>query len=143
MGKFYAQVDAWAKKSVNRMLYVRNTAITAVINDAQTPVAKGGRMRVDTGFLRASGQLSLTGMPSGPVRGDANAKPFEYGDGTKITPVALILVQASLGTNIFWGWSADYARARESKDGFLRLAVQRWPEYVDNAVRDAKARINK
>ena len=44
----------------------------------QGPVAaagEGGRMRVDTGFLRASGQLSFNGMPTGPSIKPADAAP--------------------------------------------------------------------
>jgi hypothetical protein len=135
-----AQVEKWVLETKRRTLAVRNRSISLLTNAAQLPVAKGGRMRVDTGFLRASGQMSLNGMPSGPVRGDDAAKKFEYDNGQQITPVNLILVQASLGTDIFFGWTANYARYRESKDAFLRMAVQRWPEFVAQAVREAKSR---
>lgn len=140
MGEFTAQVDDWVLQSIIRMKVVRNKSIEMVVNDAQLPVGKGGRMRVDTGFLRASGQMSLNGMPTGPVRGDDDAKQFQYGDGSEITPVSLILARASLGTNLFFGWTANYAKAREAKDGFLRLAVQRWPEFVAEATRTSKSR---
>lgn len=140
MGEFVAQVDSWVLESIKRMKNVRNAAIEMVVNDAQLVVAKGGRMRVDTGFLRASGQMSLNGMPSGPVRPADDAKKFQYDDGTAITPVSLILARASLGTDLYFGWTANYARAREAQDGFLRLAVQKWPEFVDEATRKAKNR---
>lgn len=97
-------------------------------------------MRVDTGFLRASGQMSLTGMPTGPSRPAADAKPFQYNDGVTVTPVEAILVSASLDVKIYFGWTANYARARESKDGFLRLAAQKWPDFVNEATRQLKTR---
>jgi len=143
MGEFVAQVDSWVLESIKRMKAVRNAAIEAVVNDAQLATAKGGRMRVDTGFLRASGQMSLNGMPTGPVRGDDAATKFQYDDGAAITPVSLILARASLGTDLYFGWTANYARARESHDGFLRLAVQKWPQFVDEATRKAKARSSR
>jgi len=140
MGEFTAQVDSWVTNSIKRMHAVRNASVEMVVNDAQLATAKGGRMRVDTGFLRASGQMSLGGMPTGPVRGDDAATKFQYDDGSSVTPVALILARASLGTDIFFGWSANYARAREAHDGFLRLAVQKWPDFVAEATRQAKSR---
>lgn len=135
-----APVDKWVQETKKRMAAVRNASIEKVVNAAQLPVGKGGRMRVDTGFLRASGQMSLNGLPSGPVRGDADATPMQYDDGSKVTPIALVLARASLGTDIYFGWTANYARARESKDGFLRLAAQKWPDFVAEATRTAKRR---
>lgn len=137
---FTAPVSEWVAATKKRMIAVRNMSIEKTINAAQLPVGKGGRMRVDTGFLRASGQLSMNGMPSGPVRGDVDATKSQYDDGSKVTPVALILARASLGTDLYWGWTANYARARESKDGFLRLSVQRWDEFVEQSTKEARAR---
>jgi len=137
---FTAPIDDWVKATKKRLFAVRNMSIEKVINAAQLPVGKGGRMRVDTGFLRASGQMSLNGLPSGPVRGDDAATKFQYDDGARVTPVALVLARASLGTDIYWGWTANYARARESKDGFLRLSVQRWDQFVEESTKQARAR---
>lgn len=141
MGKFTAQVDSWVRETQKRLVAVRNRAIELTVEDAQLPRAKGGRMRVDTGFLRASGQMSLGGMPSGPSRKPDDAKPFQYDDGNTVTPVTLTLIRASLETKIFFGWTASYARPREAKDAFLRLAVQKWPDFVAQATREAKARV--
>jgi hypothetical protein len=141
MGKFAAQVDSWVRQTQKRMVAVRNRAVELTIEDAQKPRAKGGRMRVDTGFLRASGQMSLGGMPTGPSRPADDAKPFQYDDGNRVTPVTLILVQASLETKVFFGWTANYARPREAKDAFLRLAVQKWPDFVAQSTQEAKTRV--
>lgn len=93
-------------------------------------------MRVDTGFLRASGQASLTGMPTGPGRGSP--------DGTyppDTTSVIVTIANAKVGEDrIFFGWTANYARYRESRDAFLRLAVQKWDQIVSSNVAKAKAR---
>lgn len=136
---FVATVDDFIRKSNARMLAVAQTAIQSVIDDAQTPVAKGGRMRIDTGFLRASGQASLNGFPTGPDIKPPNAGPntFAYQDQS----ATLVLAQMGLGDSFFWGWTANYAKYREAHDAFLDLAVQRWQEYVNAAVAEAKRRI--
>lgn len=133
--KFSVSIEKFADKAQARTLAVAQMSIQNVIDDAQQPVAKGGRMRVDTGFLRASGSASLSGMPSGPVRG--NAKDFYSPDGQSVT---LTLAQFKLGMTFWFGWTANYARAREAKDAFLRLAAQKWPQFVSENIRKAKER---
>lgn len=133
---FTAQVEHFVTKSKAITTAVMKEGVQEVINVAQTPTAKGGHMRVDTGFLRASGQVSLTGMPSGPSRGDPKSN-YAYDDGS----VVLELTKAKPGDTIFFGWTANYALARESKDAFLRLAVQRWQQIIDGVVARLKARM--
>lgn len=112
-----------------------------LIADIQTPVAKGGRMRVDTGFLRASGQASLTGMPTGPVRPPENAKPGQYSDGAEVPTLTIVTIaKAKAGDTIFFGWTANYAIYREAKDAFLRLGVQKWQQIVDRVTRRLEPR---
>ncbi len=138
-GTFVSTVDEFIAKSIARMEAVSKTAIQSVIDDAQTPVAKGGRMRVDTGFLRASGQASLNGFPTGPDTKpkDATKNQFEFQD----QGVLLVLGELKMGDSFFWGWTANYAKYREAHDAFLDLAVQRWQEYVNAAVEVAKRKI--
>lgn len=149
-----AQLDPIIKETKTRLLVLARLSVQEVIDIAQTPggsvastkkaikkglggrgkrkrqgpvarQGKGGKMRVDTGFLRASGQLSFTGMPSGPVRGDP-AKTYEY-DGETTT---LKLSSLILGQTVYFGWTAAYAAIRETYDGFLSSAVQQWPAIV-------------
>lgn len=138
MGKFTASVADWVNRSEKGLLAVRNESVKRVIQDAQLSDDKGGRMRVDTGFLRSSGQLSLSGFPSGPVRGDTDAAPNQYD--FNVSPVVLILAGASLDNTLYFGWTAEYAAYREFHDGFLRLAVQKWPNIVDGVVAEVKRR---
>lgn len=101
-----------------------------------TAPGKGGRMRVDTGFLRASGRLSLNGMPGGPVRGD-DGKTYDYDESLTV----LQLGKAQLGDVIYFGWSASYAQYREAFDGFLATAVQQWPQIVARVTAQIRAQI--
>lgn len=137
-GKFTAQVDAIVAKTEKRMTALARESIQRTIDDAQTPVGKGGRMRVDTGFLRASGQPSYNGMPSGPSRGD-KTEPNSYtaDDGA----VTVALAKLELGAIFYFGWTANYAKYREAFDGFLGVAVQKWPDTVAKVTEEIKARI--
>lgn len=130
---FSAQVDAWIAKSERLSMAVLQQATQAVINDANTPVAKGGRMRVDTGFLRNSLKAKIGSMPSG------TATAGSWSD----TEVVLTLTRLQPGQVFYVGWLANYARPREHYDGFLRMAVQKWQERVDAAARQLRQRAGR
>lgn len=134
---YSASVDAWVRRSQTRLLAVQRESIAEVIDIAQLATAKGGRMRVDTGFLRASGRLSLNGMPGGLVRGADGAGKESYEPESH----ELVLINMRLGETAYYGWSANYAQPRENKDAFLRLAVQQWPDIVKRVIVRAKARV--
>jgi hypothetical protein len=124
-GKFTAQIEDIVKTVDGGFLAVMRASIYDVVDDAQTPTGKGGRMRVDTGFLRASGQASLTGMPTGPDRGDPNGK-YEFQEAS----ITASLQNMQLGNTFFFGWTAAYARYREVYDGFLQGALMHWDRIV-------------
>lgn len=129
-----ATVDAFVAETTKRLRALALQASEDLINEVQTPVAKGGKMRVDTGFLRASGQVSLTGMPSGPTRGD---KDKQYG-----TPpdASVTLAGFTVGQTIYFGWTAHYAKYREAYDGFLISGIQNWQTIVNRVCEQIKAR---
>jgi len=140
MGKFSQQIDAFAKKYDRRFRAIARTAVQSTISDAQRVHKRGGRMRVDTGFLRASIQAGLGTMPSGPttnVSGDGFAPGIQVAG----APVSTVLLRWNPTINIplFVGWTAEYARARESKDGYLRGAVEKWDVAVAKAALAARA----
>lgn len=141
--KFSAQVDAWVRKSKARGEAIFKESVDRVIEEAQTegpsvanPGGGPGKMPIDIGFLRASGQASLTGMPTGPRRPaeGALARTYNSDDAT------LTISRAKLGDTIHWGWTADYARAMEARYGFLRSAAQNWRPIVDAVTAEAKRR---
>lgn len=132
-----ADIEDIVAATDKRMLALMRQSLQDVINEAQLPVAKGGRMRVDTGFLRASGQASLSGMPTGPVRGDPNALPGSYPSADNYSDtasIALVLGEHAEGLKIgsifYFGWTANYAKYREVYDGFLEGALQHWARVV-------------
>lgn len=136
--KFSSQVDDIIMQTEKRLIALARQSTQEVVDQAQTPAAKGGKMRVDTGFLRASGQMSLNGMPTGPVRPDNDeVGGYDWRETTVVTTLAKL----KLGTSVFFGWTANYAEHRETYDGFLASAVQNWPSIVDKVTRQIKGRI--
>lgn len=132
---FSATVEGFVTETEKRMTALAKQSTTNLINEIQTPVGKGGKMRVDIGFLRASGILSLTGIPSGPSRPDPDKK-YEWKEFNAITDFAGF----TLGQTIYFGWVAHYAKYREAYDGFLISGVQNWQSIVDKVCAQIIAR---
>jgi hypothetical protein len=136
---FKAQVEAWARKSDARLNAVFRESAQRLIAEAQTvgpSVAnpgggEGGKMPVDDGFLRASGQASLTGWPSGPSRPEDGLGSMDY---------AITIAGARIGQTVYFGWTAEYAPFMEQRYGFIRSAAQYWQSIVSGVVREAMAR---
>lgn len=117
-------VELWTEKASKRALAIFRDSAQRLGEEANKPQAQGGKMPVDTGFLRGSFVASETGLPNG-----------------QSLPLPLVLLSAQLGDTIYAGWVADYARAMEARYGFMRSAAQRWPQIVDESARAVKARI--
>ena len=130
--RFRAQVAEHIKAVKGRLEAVHGESTQRLLEQANRPTAKGGRMRVDTAFLRNSLFVSLSGMPSGPSRGDdGNLEPLEF---------SLEMSGLALGDTIYAGWTANYARWREYEDGFMRGAAENWQQIVDEVARELEAR---
>lgn len=127
--RFEATIDKFVADSQQKMLSVTKNAIQDTIEDAQTPVAKGGRMRVDTGFLRQSGLGQLNAIPRGESKRDRKQRYQWTGD-----QLQLVLARMKFGDVFYWGWTAEYARIRETYDGFLDAAVQKWSQNVNRQI---------
>lgn len=136
MPKFEDTVNKFADKGAEKLLAVARDAINSVVEQANTPVSKGGRMRVDTGFLRASGVAELNQIPSGPTEGRARSAgetgEIYHPDSGNLN---LILAKMKLGDTVFYGWTARYAKYRETYDGFLETALQNWQSIVNVSIR--------
>ncbi len=134
-----SDIDRIVADTENRMLLVMRESLNNVVEEAQTPVAKGGKMRVDTGFLRISGRAELNKIPAWLGRG-RKRKPGEsgilpeYAYDESNGPLVVILSRMKFGDTFFFGWTANYAKYREAYDGFLESALQNWQSHVDRAV---------
>lgn len=127
-GSLTADIEYFVQESEDRLLAVARASIQDVVLNMQEPVAKGGRMRVDTGFLRNSGAAAIGSMPSGESERPSDAKPGQY-NWTEDRLVA-VLANLKIGDTFYWGWTANYARYRELYDGFMEAALQQWGRIV-------------
>jgi len=129
-GQFSAKVDQWVAKSQRRLTAVFRTAAEAVFDDVID------RTRVDTGYMRASFQVTLNEprllkRGEGPEAGAAYPSPS----------YSLAIAGAKIGDVIYGSFTAEYAPVWEFRDGMVRLAAQAWPQHVANAVAAAKVRV--
>ena len=149
---FSAQVHEIVLRNSALMEVIAKESTQRLIHIAQTPKTKGGKMPLDTGFLRASGRLSLTGMPTGPTRGEKAAGRRAKGRGKKAkaanaarqtysAPDSLTITGFALGMSLFFGWTAVYARRQNLYSGFLDSAIRQWQKIVDDVVRDVRGRM--
>lgn len=128
---FTAQIDDWVRKTKARMDAVVKGSAQAVVQDAQVPVAKGGRMPVDTGFLRNSLISSLQG---GTALGGA-------------TGYTAVVGGMEAGDVVTFTWTANYARHVEygargrTPRLFVGGAVRKWPQIVASEIAKAKAAV--
>ena len=140
---FAAQVDGWAKKAKARLEAVFQTSAERVSEAVQngTPI--------DTGFLVHSWAASAGGMPkiiagSRPPSSAGKAS-YKFDAG----PINLIISNVPLGGTVYFGFTAGYAPHVEygangrAGRAMVRLAAQRWPQIVKEAVSEAKARVGK
>ena len=120
MSTFTAQIKAFADKTKEKLEAVVKQSSQEVLSIAQTPVAQGGNMPVDTGFLRNSLIAELNGST---VAGGADA-------------YVLAVAGMELGDVIFAGWTANYARhveygtSRMAGRFFMLNAAQQWQQIV-------------
>ena len=132
LGQF---IDAQILKYEGAALAVVRQSVNDAVDIMQTPVAKGGRMRVKTGFLRRSLVAAIGSWRSGPGRGDPKAAIGQYDNGTKagsaISPTLIsALADLKLGETLNVGWTAVYAAPRDAKDGFVEAGVSQWVSIV-------------
>lgn len=119
--KFIADVQRFADKTADQMLRVARQSIQDVVRDAQTTVAQGGNLPVDTGFLRNSLVTELRGATVGE-----GANSYVLG-----------LSSLKLGDPFSVAWTASYAVPRHYAVGvgqggglWRDAAAQKWSRFV-------------
>lgn len=135
---FSAQIEERVAAYEKRLNATVKGATQDVVEEMLTPVAKGGHMRVKTGFLRASLLGSTSSMPlikaSSKPGNDAADNSFPFND----NQVNLVIASAKIGRDtMFFGFTAGYAAPRELRDGFVRLAAQNWKKHVNTNAKKA------
>jgi len=141
-GSFAAGVKEWVAETKERRLAVRNESAQRIVEIMQTPMAFGGRMRVDTGFLRASLRAAIGTANFATMAKPAEGLKFSY----DASAVSLVILGAEITDPIEVVYTANYALAREynphgqTPDRFVALAAQQWVRVVDEVCREAQAR---
>ena len=123
-------IAEWVAKSQARLDAVWKTAAQDIAREVQTPRAKGGRMPVDTSFLRNSFAANINAKPSG----NGNST---YSEG----PVSIVINRAKIGDTVVFGWNTNYAVYMEAKYSFVRHAAQNWQQIVIKAAQKVKTRV--
>jgi len=124
----WATLDQWVRRNRKFLDNVVRMSTQELIDIAQTPKAKGGRMPVDTGFLRNSLHSSITG-------GAGHQGPASH-----------VLAVASMkgGDAAWFEWTAEYARyvndgARgRAGEHFVEGAADQWQGIVRRAAMRAE-----
>ena len=123
-------IAEWVAKSQARLEAVWKTAAQDIAREVQTPRAKGGRMPVDTSFLRNSFSADVNKVPSG----NGNSA---YTSG----PISIVINRAKIGDQVVFGWGAQYSIYMEARYSFLRSAAQNWQQIVDKSAQKVKTRV--
>lgn len=142
--RFDAQIDEWVAQTKQRMRAVFQIATQELCYGILKPMSEGGRMRIDTGFLRASFTTSLNSptLALNP-RPDGDDKRYTL----DLASIGVTIAQADIGDTIYGMFTASYARPREygargkPGDGFVLTNVARWQDYVNEAAAHVKASI--
>ena len=124
--KFIADVERFGKLTADKMLRVAKQSADDVVRLAQTPVAKGGDLPVDTGVLRNS------------LVTEVNRREVAAGADSFVLGIA----QLKLGDVFSVAWTADYAIPRHYMVGvgqggglWRDKAAARWSTIVDRNAR--------
>lgn len=103
-------------------------SVQEVLHTANLPKAQGGNMPVDTGYLRNSLTANLNSPAAGTSREGTNADE----------DVALVIAGATVNDVIWAGWTANYAKYQEYKNGFREGAAMQWRKIVNANVQRLK-----
>lgn len=145
MGAFLDTILEFRAETDSRNTAVLRLAAQALANDITNPRAKGGKMPVDTGFLRNSFQAQLNDNQFTALNPKTDTE-VNYNP----SAVSLIINKMELGDILYFAFTAEYARRLEygfhGKDSlgrryhnppmaFVRSYAAWWQLYVDDAAK--------
>lgn len=129
---FASQIAAWATKTEEAQTEVLHESLRYLVDEVTRPKSAGGHLPVVTGNLGNSVAVSTLG----PVTYDWTTKKFR----NPADAVNNAIAGVAVGQTAWIGFRAPYAHKVEADNGFVRLAAQRWPQIVVEAVRKRGAR---
>lgn len=134
-GSFAAKIRAFADKVPEAAEAVFLKSVEDLTRELSTTDKQGGRVPHDTGFLVQSLRASTAAAPR--ILDSARPVGTERYD-FEIEDILTVVRQAAeQRTSVFIGYTAAYAAHQEYGAngrpglGFLRLAVQQWPQFVE------------
>ncbi len=147
MAGFAAKIASWSEKAERDMLPVFQRAVILLAQEMTRTKEDGGALPKITGNLMRSLLAQIAVMPNVKPEGDDGDGNFFGSD------VGAVVAQSLLGSEIYLGFQANYARRRNSgyvgtrAEGstweergafFVERAVKLWPQCVKQAVQDVK-----
>lgn len=141
---FTAQVSKWVNESRARQNAVLRESAKRTVNMMQLPIAKGGNMPVDTGFLRGSLQASFSG-PQPAIKDN----PGVLATGNYNNVILTIANLQAGGPSLWITYTAKYAPYQEyganGRPGrrFVGLAAMRWKQTVRTVSMELQKRANR
>ena len=123
-------INQWVAQSQARLEAVWKTAAQDIVREIQTPISKGGRLPVDTAFMRNSFAADINATPSG----NGNS-PYTSG------PISIVINRAKIGDTVVFGFAAQYSIYMEARYSFVRHAAQNWQQIVDRSAQKVKTRV--
>ena len=136
MSSFSQQVARFTDNAERKTRETFRNSVEALAQESNATINEGGRLRIDTGFLRASQSVTLNDRPRGPVRGDPGTT---YTTRIGQSPTEA-LARWKGDEAVYIGWTANYAIFREFRDGFARGAAEKWPRIVNTFAKLANSR---
>jgi hypothetical protein len=128
-----ADIVRWVAKVGEALENVPRESTKTLVAFARLPIKQGGNMPVDKGNLRNSATVSFVEIPPADMKiGEDDMLP----DPTQ--KINATIDSAKIGQNIRIGFRADYADEQEQKYAFIRLAAQRWTQFVESAAKRLK-----
>lgn len=127
-GDFATQIDRFVVDTERKLLSVMQIALTDLTNTANN-AKPDGRLPKKTGFLQHSAAAAVNARPIGPTKGD---KKLTYT--FDVNQVLQVIDKIKIGDTFYFGWTAEYARVQEARNGFLEGAVMKWQSFVNAAV---------
>lgn len=124
---FAADIKGWTDKTEVAQTETLHASLRALVEEVTRPKSEGGNMPVVEGNLRNSVAVSTLA----PIAMDWKTKKFRDPSDAVNNAIAGVAV----GETAWIGFRAPYAHKIEVDNGFVRLAAQRWPQIVDEVVR--------
>lgn len=149
MGEFSARINKWVAETKERATVVFQDSVEMLLEEVVRPgpsvanpgASGGGNMPIDTGFLASSLQAvvgdGVAILVANPITNSDGQRVFHY----DAAATSLVIQNAKIGDTITATFAAEYAIVMEARYAFVRLAAQRWPQFVETVAARTQAAV--